>query len=86
MINDIYSRDMHLRARHDRAILLGEYIADAFIFVGKGFSSLFAFFHQKEIRGPDDCTTREELINYANSISHREPSFAADLIAAANRG
>lgn len=39
----------------------------------------------REIKTPDDCSTPEELRNYAYGIIDRNPSLAQDLIAAANR-
>lgn len=39
----------------------------------------------REIAGPDDCRTPEELRQYAYGIQHRSPSLAKELIEAANR-
>ena len=38
-----------------------------------------------ETKPLDQCETAQDVIDYANSIKHRDPSFANDLIAAANR-
>jgi hypothetical protein len=39
----------------------------------------------REVKPLDKAETAQDVIAYANSISKRDPSFAADLIAAANR-
>jgi hypothetical protein len=38
-----------------------------------------------EVKPLDQAETAQDVINYANSIKDRDPSFAQDLIAAANR-
>jgi hypothetical protein len=39
----------------------------------------------REVKPLDKAETAQDVIAYANSIQHRDPSFAQDLIAAANR-
>lgn len=39
----------------------------------------------REVKPLDRAETAEDVIRYANSIRHSDPSFANELIAAANR-
>lgn len=38
-----------------------------------------------ETKPLDEVTTPQQVIDYANSIAHRDPAFSQDLISAANR-
>jgi len=61
-------------------------------------ATAFAYYYEKaeqavhfiadqftEVKPLDQAETAQDVIDYANSIKHRDPSFAQDLIAAANR-
>lgn len=75
----------------DRSIFLSNLIANAAVPV---YNVLSTFYRKlKELvswltadgRFPDRIETPEHLRSFAFSIQEREPSFAADLFAAANR-
>lgn len=61
------------------------WLANAFVFYIDKAGAVIDFFNRRDITSPDQCRTPQELRNFAASIQKREPGFAADLIAAADR-
>ena len=63
------------------------WLADAFAFYLDKAAQAVHFIHDQfqEVKPLDEVKTAQDVIAYANSIRHRDPALAADLIAAANR-
>lgn len=74
---------IHQQARHERAMLIGELIGDTVLWIGRQFSKVAAYF--EPVPPLEHCKNAADVINYANSIRRTQPTFADELIAAANR-
>lgn len=55
--------------------------------IGRGLDAIWHFFGNTydSTKPLDHCKTTEDVILYAQSIQSKQPSFAADLMAAAKR-
>jgi hypothetical protein len=75
------------RARRERAMALGEALADLLIWVGRGFKRVGAYiaglFHR--FNNQEQFKTIDDVRRYANSIRKSHPAQAAELDAAINR-
>ena len=72
-------------ARQERAVAIGNFIADAFIWLGNLPALVSVLLEPKHGCSLTSCTSAEEVRQYASSIQRTHPSFANDLFAAANR-
>lgn len=69
--------DLYMRARAERAKLMGEYLSRFWTWATSIFKGAPSSL--------EDCKTSADVIAYARSIQPSQPIFAAELVAAAYR-